>query len=83
MNDWIPIIASVLTLVGVIYTSSNSVRKIEQKLEISQAVTDTKIDSLTQEMRTIKEFATKVPVLEHRISECEDDIKDMKKGGTP
>lgn len=75
---WVSIITSVLTLIGVIITSSESNRKIEHKLEISQAVTDTKLENLTQEVRKQTDFAMKIPVLEQRVITCENDIKAMK-----
>ena len=77
----VAIITGGLSLIGVILTNTNSNRKIEHKLEIGQAVTDTKIDNLTQEVRGIKDFAVEIPVIKQRLSVCEDDIKEMKTKG--
>ena len=74
----VSIITGVLTLIGVIITNSESNRKIEHKLEVSQAITDTKLENLTQEVRRQTDFALKIPVLEQRIINCESDIKDLK-----
>lgn len=74
----VSIITGVLTLIGVIITNSESNRKIEHKLEVSQAITDTKLENLTQEVRRQTDFALKIPVLEQKIINCETDIKELK-----
>ena len=45
--------------------------KIEAKLERHQAVTDTKIDELTREVREHNNFARRVPVLEEKVANLE------------
>lgn len=74
----VSIISGGLTLIGVIITVIGSNRKIEQKLAISQAVTDTKLENLTQEVRRQTDFAIKIPVIEQRVSFCENDIKELQ-----
>lgn len=78
---WVSIISGACTLIGVIITVIGSNRKIEQKLTVSQAVTDTKLENLTQEVRRQTDFAIKIPVLEQRISFAENDIKELKTKG--
>ena len=82
METWVPIVTAILSLVGVIITSyvssRNTINSIEQKLSISQAVTDTKLENLTQEVRRQTDFAIKIPVLEQRVTFCENDIKELK-----
>ena len=74
----VSIITGVLTLIGVIITNSESNRKIEHRLEVSQTVTDTKLENLTQEVRKQTDLAIRIPVLEQRVSACEDDLKSIK-----
>lgn len=45
--------------------------RIEAKIEKYQAVTNTKIDELTREVRTHNEFAKRVPILEEKVSNLE------------
>lgn len=45
--------------------------KIEARLERHQAVTDTKIDELTREVREHNNFARRIPVLEEKVSNLE------------
>lgn len=61
------IVVGLLTLMGVIITNSKSNRDIEHKLETHQAVTDTKIDELTREVRMHNGFAEKIPVIQEQI----------------
>lgn len=72
------IITGVLSLVGVILTNNSSNKKIENNLEKNQAVTDTKIEELTREVRQHNSFAQRIPVLEVKIEELERKIKDEK-----
>ena len=47
----VALITGGLSLIGVIITSRSSGKKLQQQLEIAQAVTDTKIVELTREVR--------------------------------
>ena len=80
----VALIAGGVSLIGNILSNNNSNSKItntiENKLAVGQAVTDTKIDNLTQEVRGLKDYALEVPVIKQRLSACEDDIRDIKKG---
>lgn len=84
-----------ISLVGVIITSIVTVtvnsRKTEKvsadvtkALEISQAVTDTKIEELTREVRAHNNFAQRVPVLEEKMTVANhriDDLEEVNKHG--
>lgn len=80
MNDGVlsALITGGLALIGVIVTNIMSNRKIEQKLEIAQAVTDTKIEELTREVREHNNFAKRMPVVENEIEHIHDDIVVLK-----
>ena len=56
-----------LSLVGVIFTSTQSSKKIEQQLQVNQAVTDTKIEHLTEEIRKHNTFADRITKLEVEV----------------
>lgn len=75
-------IAGGFSVVGVIITTLATSRRTEQKMATAQAVTDTKIEELTREVRAHNKFAQRVPVLEeqikvanHRIADLEEAIK--------
>lgn len=75
------IITGGLALVGVIITNMKSNKDIENQLDKKQAVTDTKIEELTREVREHNNFAQRVPVLEEQIKVVNHRIEDLKKGG--
>ena len=64
----VAIIVGGLSLVGVILTNAASNKKVESKIETAQAVTDTKIEELTREVREHNNFARRVPVVEEQIA---------------
>ena len=74
-------ITGVLSLIGVVLTVIGGNRKIEHKLETSQAVTDCKIDELTREVREHNNFARRMPVVEEQIKVINHRIEDLEKRG--
>lgn len=69
------IIVGGLSLVGVIITSQQSSKKIEQQLSVAQAVTDTKIENLTEEVRKHNTFADRITRLEVEVEVLEKKMK--------
>lgn len=53
--------------------------KLEAELKKHQAVTDTKLDELTREVRMHNNFAQRVPVLEEQIKVANHRIADLEK----
>lgn len=71
----VTVISGVLTLIGVCVTAWASGRKTQTKLETAQAVTDTKLDELTREVRAQNELVRRIPVMEvqlHALQERKD-----------
>lgn len=64
----VALIVGGLSLVGVILTNASSNKKVTNKIETVQAVTDTKIEELTREVREHNNFARRVPVVEEQIA---------------
>ena len=58
-------------------SSSNKKLVNDLKLEVTknQAVTDTKLDELTREVREHNNFAKRMPVVENEIKHIEEEIK--------
>ena len=52
-----------LSLLGVIVSNISSNRRVEESLRTAQAVTDTKLEELTREVRAHNNFAQRIPVL--------------------
>lgn len=67
------------SVVGVIITTLTTSRRTEQRMATAQAVTDTKIEELTREVREHNNFAKRVPVLEEQIKVANHRIADLEK----
>ena len=78
----IALISSIVPLIGTVITVLFSYNKTDENLKINQAVTNTKIEELTREVRAHNNFAQRMPVVEeqiktinHRLDGLEDDGK--------
>lgn len=67
-----------LALIGVIISNMAASSKMENQLKVAQAVTDTKIEELTREVREHNNFARRVPVLEEQVRVANHRIKDLE-----
>ena len=69
MSDGIvvAIISGVFTLIGTIITVIVGMSKANKNIEIVQAVTNTKLDALTEEVKKHNNFAQRMPVVEANI----------------
>lgn len=67
----VAIITGGLSLAGVIVSNISSGRRVEESLRTAQAVTDTKLEELTREVREHNNFAHRVPVLEEKVKSLE------------
>ena len=61
------VIAGTVTLIGVLIANSRS-----------QAVTDTKLEELTREVREHNNFARRVPILEEQMKVANHRIADLE-----
>ena len=67
-----------LSLAGVIVSNVLAARKTESAMKINQAVTDTKLDELTREVREHNNFARRMPVVEEQIKVINHRISDLE-----
>ncbi len=72
------IITGGLSLIGVVITCLMTARKTENSIRINQAVTDTKIDELTREVREHNGFARRMPVVEEQIKVINHRLTDLE-----
>lgn len=75
----VAIITGGLTLAGTILTVWMSTRKTDENLRVAQAVTDTKIDQLTEEVKKHNHFAERLPVVEEQIKVINHRLEDLEK----
>ena len=76
-------ITGALSLLGVVITNISGNRKMQSSLDKAQAVTDTKLDELTREVREHNNFARRVPVVEEQIKVINHRIKDLEEYHKP
>lgn len=74
----VAIITGALSLIGTIITVLSATHKTEENLKVSQAVTDTKLDNLTREVRSHNNFAQRIPVMEEQIKVINHRIEDLE-----
>ena len=70
----VALITGGLSLIGVVITCMATSRKQERNAAVAQAVTDTKLEELTREVREHNNFATRMPTIEQRLKEHERRI---------
>lgn len=75
------IISGGLALIGVVLTVSASNQKIQVALEKAQAVTDTKLEELTREVRKHNNFAERMPVVEEQIKTINQRLDRFENDG--
>ena len=79
----VAIITGSLSLLGVVISSRSQQRKTEQSIQTSMAVTDTKLDELTREVREHNHFAQRMPVVEEQIKVINHRIGDLEQFHKP
>ena len=79
----VAIITGGLSLIGVIISNNRTAQSMDKsmdaKLDKQQAVTETKLEELTREVRAHNNFAQRVPVLEEQIKVVNHRIADLEK----
>ncbi len=65
------IISGGLALIGVVISNMMSNKKTETQLDKNQAITDTKLEELTREVRLHNNFAQRIPILEEKVKNLE------------
>lgn len=76
----IAIVTGVCSIIGVIISSQASAAKLQQQLEVSQAIMNTRLDNLTAEVRQHNNFAQRMPVVEEQIKQMRDQIRTLENG---
>ena len=74
----VAIITGGLSLVGVIVSNNRTAQNMDAKLDKQQAVTETKLEELTREVRAHNNFAQRIPVMEEQIKVANHRIADLE-----
>ena len=79
----VALITGGLSLTGVVITCLATARKTEKTTAVAQAVTETKIEELTREVRLHNGFAQRMPVVEEQIKVINHRLTDLERGDRP
>ena len=74
----VALITGGLSLVGVVVTCLATSKKTEKATAVAQAVTETKLEELTREVREHNNFAKRMPVVEEKIKVINHRIDDLE-----
>lgn len=78
------LITGLFSVIVSLIANSSSNKKLVNDLKIevtkNQAVTDTKIEELTREVREHNNFAKRMPVVENEIKHIEERMTELHKG---
>ncbi len=69
-----------LSPVGVLVSNLAAWRKTEESIHVSQAVTETRLVALTEEVREHNGFARRMPVVEEQIRVINHRLSDLEGG---
>ncbi|MBO6304856.1 MAG: hypothetical protein J6M62_07270 [Selenomonadaceae bacterium] len=64
---------ALISLIGTVLTTKIGNDKIQHDLDKHNAVQDTKLEELTREVRQHNDFATRIPVIEQRVTALEKE----------
>lgn len=67
-----------LALIGTLVSNRATTNKIQQQIVVNQAVTDTKLEELTREVREHNNFARRMPVVENDIAHMKEEIHHLE-----
>ncbi len=77
----VALITGGVSLLGTVITVLATSSKTAQDMKINQAVTDTKIEELTREVRKHNNFAERMPVVEEQIKVINHRLEDLENDG--
>lgn len=74
----VSIITGIFTLAGTIIAVVAGNSSTKEQIKINQAVTDTKLEDLTREVRKHNNFAERMPVVEEKIKVINHRLEDLE-----
>ena len=73
------VFSMVVGIVSAVIAAKSTGNDVQKKMEIAQAVTDTKLEELTREVRAHNGFAQRLPVLEEQMKVANHRIEDLER----
>lgn len=78
-NIIIALITGGLAVVSNLISNKTTKNEIQNQIITHQAVTDTKIEELTREVREHNNFAKRMPAVETKIEDIKEDIHRLER----
>lgn len=79
MNEIIcAFISAAAAIIVCIVNSNIASSKIQKQMEVQVAITNTRLEELTREVRAHNNFAQRMPVIEEKISVINHRLKDLE-----
>ena len=75
----VALISAAATITTVVISTRATNKEIAHKLEMSQAVTDTKLQALTDEVKRLTTFSQDIPVLQEQIKVINHRLDDLER----
>ena len=75
----VAVITGGLALIGVVISNIFAANRTQTQISTAQAVTDTKLEELTREVRMHNNFAQRVPVIEEQMKVVNHRVEDLEK----
>lgn len=75
----VALISAVATILAVIITSRTTLSQMQADLKTSDAVQNTKIDQLKEEVKKHNGFASKIPAIEEHLKDIDHRIDNLEK----
>lgn len=72
------VITSVLGLIGIVITNVMGNKQIEHKLEVNQAVMNTKLDNLAAQVKEHNSNVQMIPLLQEKVKSLEMRIDKLE-----
>lgn len=77
----VALITGGLSLAGVVISNLAASHKTETVLRVNQAITDTRLQNLTDEVRKHNNFAQRMPVVEEQIKTLQKRLEALEGSG--
>lgn len=74
----VALISGGISLLGIFISNMMTAKKNETTMKVSQAVTDTKLEELTREVREHNNFALRMPTLEHEVKSIANRVDKLE-----
>lgn len=75
----VALISGGISLIGIFVSNMMTAKKNETTMKVNQAVTDTKLEELTREVREHNNFALRMPTVEQKVRSLEKRVENLEK----